>query len=101
MSARRLTLASILLIITLLIIVFTPVKKETSNKIIVAATIPPEKEFIEKIAGDKVQVIVMVPKGADPHTYEPNPETLEKLKNAKVYFEIGSGIEFEKNGWRI
>jgi len=71
---------------------------ETSpkEKIIVATSIMPQKEFIEAVGGDKVKVIVMVPPGADPHTYEPQPSQLRELSKAKIYFQIGSGIEFEK-----
>lgn len=71
---------------------------ETSEKIIVAATILPEKNFIEKVGKDKVDVIVMVPPNSDPHTYEPTPKQIENLSNAKIYFMVGSGIEFE-NAW--
>jgi len=66
------------------------------EKIVVAASIMPQKEFIESVGGDKVKVIVMVPPGADPHTYEPQPSQLEELSKAKIYFQLGSGIEFEK-----
>jgi len=73
---------------------------ETKNltaqeKIIVGVTILPQAEFVEKIGGDKVKVIVMVPPGASPHTYEPTPNQMIDLSNAKMYAEIGSGIEFE------
>jgi zinc transport system substrate-binding protein len=67
----------------------------SDDKIVVAASILPQKEFIEKVGGNRVQVIIMVPPGADPHTYEPEPSKLTELSRAKIYFEVGSGIEFE------
>ncbi|BAW31147.1 MAG TPA: zinc ABC transporter substrate-binding protein [Methanothermobacter sp.] len=86
--------------ITILICAFYITSKggETGpeEKIIVAASIMPQKEFIEAVGGDKVKVIVMVPPGADPHTYEPQPSQLRELSKAKIYFQVGSGIEFEK-----
>jgi zinc transport system substrate-binding protein len=39
----------------------------------------------------------MVPPNADPHTYEPLPGQLKQISNAKMYFEIGSPLEFETN----
>ena len=41
------------------------------NKICVVVTILPEADFVRHVGGDRVKVIVMVPPGASPHTYEP------------------------------
>ncbi|OQX22457.1 MAG: hypothetical protein BWK75_00690 [Candidatus Altiarchaeales archaeon A3] len=69
-----------------------------SEKITIAVSIPPQAEFVKKIVGDKVNVIVMVPPGASPHTYELTPNQMIDLSNAKMYAKVGSGIEFEL-GW--
>lgn len=50
---------------------------------------------MEKVGGDKVKVTTMVPAGADAHTYEPLPEQLKEISNAKMYVQVGSGLEFE------
>ncbi|MFA5014620.1 MAG: zinc ABC transporter substrate-binding protein [Actinomycetota bacterium] len=70
------------------------------DKIRVIVSIPPQAEFVEKIGVDKVIVTVMVPPGANPHTYEPSPAQLEEVSKARIYARIGSagigsGIEFE------
>jgi len=67
----------------------------TQEKIIIGVTILPQAEFVEKIGGDKVKVIVMVPPGASPHTYEPTPNQMIDLSNAKMYAAVGSGVDFE------
>ena len=72
--------------------------KVEDNKTIVAVTITTEADFVKKVGGDKVDVVVMVPPGADPHTYEPTPRQLQKAGQADMYAEVGSGIEFEI-GW--
>jgi zinc transport system substrate-binding protein len=61
----------------------------------VVVTILPQAEFVEKIGGDLVQVTVMVPPGASPHTYEPTPSQLMSVSKAQLYCEVGSGVEFE------
>ena len=71
-----------------------------NDKIRVIVSIPPQAEFVEKIGGDKVVVTVMVPPGANPHTYEPTPVQLEEVSKAQIYARVGSagpgsGIEFE------
>ncbi len=68
---------------------------DNNQKIIVAVTIAPQKEFVEAIGGDRVEALLMVPPGASPHTYEPTPGQLSKLEKAKVYAKVGSGVEFE------
>jgi len=63
----------------------------------IACTIPPQEEFIRAIAGDEpVTVLVMVPQGASPHTFEPTPSQIAQLESADLYIALGSGIEFEE-----
>jgi len=69
--------------------------QEETGKIVVAVTILPQAEFVEKIGGEKVQVTVMIPPGASPHTYEPTPRQLIEVSKAKIYFQVGSGVDFE------
>lgn len=71
--------------------------KDNNDKIVVAASLMPQKEFIEAVGKERVQVVIMVPEGADPHTYEIKPHTMEEVSKAELYFQIGSGIEFEMN----
>lgn len=37
----------------------------------------------------------MVPLGASPHTYEPTPRQLMEVSRAEIYFQVGSGVDFE------
>lgn len=60
----------------------------------VTVSILPQKYFIEKIAGDKVEVNVMVQPGASPATYEPKTSQMKKLSQSIAYFSIG--VPFEK-----
>ena len=55
------------------------VHAQVPNPIDVAVTIVPLKDFVEAIGQDKVQVLVMIPPSANPHTYEPSPQQLKKL----------------------
>jgi prolipoprotein diacylglyceryl transferase len=68
---------------------------EASTKLGVVVTILPQAEFVENIGGDKVDVTVMVPSGASPHTYEPTPSQMAALSEAQLYAKVGSGVEFE------
>ena len=55
---------------------------------------PFDQFTIEQIAGDLVEVNVMIPPGASPATYEPTVLQLQNLKNSLAYMRIGH-IGFE------
>ncbi|MFW5713169.1 MAG: metal ABC transporter solute-binding protein, Zn/Mn family [Brevefilum sp.] len=61
----------------------------------VTVSIPPQAYFVEQIAGDAVQINVMVGSGDEPHTYEPTPEQMRLLSNSQVFYSIG--VEYEQN----
>jgi zinc transport system substrate-binding protein len=68
---------------------------ETDSRLGAAVTILPQAGFVKAVGGDMVDVTVMVPPGADPHTYELAPSQMTKLAHAELYFKVGSGVEFE------
>jgi zinc transport system substrate-binding protein len=70
-------------------------QKAEAERMAVAVSIMPQADFVEAVGGDKVEVVVMVPPGADPHTYEINPDQMVKLSQAKMYAKVGSPLEFE------
>jgi zinc transport system substrate-binding protein len=68
---------------------------DQGNKII-TVSIAPFKYFVEEIAGNDFIVNIMVPAGADPHTYEPFPEQINKLRKSAGYISNGY-LGFEMN----
>jgi zinc transport system substrate-binding protein len=44
------------------------------------------------VGGDRVAVTVLVPPGADPHTYEPNAGQMVSLSESRIYFRLGEGL---------
>lgn len=82
-----------------LLLYFASEKGEEENKIGVIVSILPQVEFVEKVGGERVKITVMVPPMASPHTYEPKASQLAEVSKAKIYFKVGSGIEFEKVWW--
>ncbi len=61
----------------------------------VAVSILPQKFFVEKIAADKVEVMVTIPPGASPASYNVKPSQLQKLKSVAIYFS--TGVPFERH----
>ncbi|MFP4193879.1 MAG: metal ABC transporter solute-binding protein, Zn/Mn family [Desulfosalsimonas sp.] len=68
--------------------------KNNGNQPEIFVSIPPQKYFVEKIAGDRVNVRVMVPPGSHPATYEPAPSQMKAVSKCDLYFAIG--VPFEK-----
>lgn len=60
----------------------------------VAVGVPPVKYFAQRIGGNLVQATVLVPAGADAHTYEPKPSQMRAVAGAALYLSVG--LEFEE-----
>ena len=86
---------ALLLIIICLTSCNTGKSKQNNEKPVIAVTIEPQRYFTEAIAGDKFDVISIVPKGSSPETYDPTPQQLVSLGDSKAYFRIGY-IGFEQ-----
>jgi zinc transport system substrate-binding protein len=63
---------------------------------VITVSIAPFRYFVEAIAGDDFKVNIMVPAGADPHTYEPFPEQIFQLRRSVAYISNGY-LGFEMN----
>lgn len=59
----------------------------------VIVSVAPYKFFVNKIAGETVDVYLMVPAGASSHTYEPTPRQMMQASQADLWFSIGESFE--------
>lgn len=85
------------LILFLIVIAFGCNSKPSADKMVISVTILPQKYFVEKIAGDLVQVHVLVPPGASPELYSLMPSQMRELSKSAAWLRIGK-IGFEE-GW--
>lgn len=69
---------------------------DSADVLQVTVSIPPQKYFVERVGGERVEVNVMLPPGASPATYEPTPQQLRRLDEADAYARIH--VPFE-NAW--
>ncbi|MCC4767942.1 MAG: zinc ABC transporter substrate-binding protein [Methanosarcina vacuolata] len=68
----------------------------SNEPVTVAVSVLPQAEFVEKVGGDKVKTVVIIPPGADPHTYEPSPKEIENISKASMYVTVGIDMPFEE-----
>ncbi len=64
------------------------------DKVTVVTTLPLFADFVQQIGGDRVDVIALLPSGADPHTWEPAPRDVEKVTRAEIAF--ANGLDLDK-----
>lgn len=75
------------------ILLISPLNSSAADRLSVFVTIAPQRYFVQKLGKDLVDVHVMVPPGADPHTFEPKPHQMIAMASAKLYFAIGTDFE--------
>lgn len=87
----RLILAAFLLLCPLLAGPAATARAEAPLPVVVS--IAPQKYMLERIAGNRVAVTVLVRPGADPHSYEPTPAQMRACAGARAWFTIGVPFE--------
>lgn len=50
-------------------------------------------EFARQVAGDRAEVVSLVPAGVEPHDWEPTPQDIVLAQGARVIVVNGSGLE--------
>ena len=66
-------------------------------KLSVAVTLAPYAKIVQEIAGENADVVTLVPPNANPHLFEPKPNTLCAFSKASLYLSDGSGLD---KAWR-
>ncbi|MBN1995860.1 MAG: zinc ABC transporter substrate-binding protein [Anaerolineae bacterium] len=70
-----------------------PVDLADGEKLKVIATTSIVADVVKKIGGDKIDLTILLPIGADPHTFNPAPADLAAVADAHVVFANGMGLE--------
>ena len=65
------------------------------TKPLVVATIYPLWEFARQVAGDRAEVVSLVPAGVEPHDWEPAPRDVSQVRRAAVFVHTGTNLD----GW--
>ena len=62
---------------------------EKPEKPVLAVSIEPQKKILEAIAGPGFDVVVLLPPGSDPESFEPTMSQRRSLSDAEAYFPVG------------
>jgi len=66
---------------------------EDSGQVKVTATLGLFRDLVQQVGGDRVQVSVLIPDGADAHTFEAPPSQIAKLSQANLVVMNGLHLE--------
>ncbi len=88
-KASILGFAAGMLLLVLLATNGVPFLAGAQAKPMVAVTIAPQAAFVREVAGNLVNVVTMMPPGANHETYSPPPQDMEKLSAAALYLAMG------------
>lgn len=61
----------------------------TPERPVVLVSVPPQAWFVQALAADLVDVVVLVPPGASPAHHEPGVDTMRALTVASLWFKVG------------
>lgn len=63
--------------------------KGRDGKPVVFVTLAPQRYFVERIAGERFDIRVLVGPGSSEHQYDPTPQQMVVLAEASAYFRLG------------
>ncbi|MDR2731570.1 MAG: metal ABC transporter substrate-binding protein [Treponema sp.] len=71
------------------------VMRNANGKINITVSIFPPFDFVRQIAGDKVNLSMLLPPGAESHSFEPSPRDIITVQNSDIFIYVGG----ESNVW--
>jgi len=70
-----------------------PAQPGPGKRLKVIATTSIVGDVVRQVAGDHIDLDVLLPLGADPHGFEPSPRDIAKIADADLVFANGAGLE--------
>lgn len=65
----------------------------TNSKVLVVATFSILQDMAIEIGGERVEVVSLIARKADAHTFEPSPKTVKQVSDARLLISNGLGFE--------
>jgi ABC-type Zn uptake system ZnuABC Zn-binding protein ZnuA len=90
---KKVTLLLVLLLASLISSCTGGTPAPVGGKLKVMATTSIVGDVVKQVAGDAVDVTILMPVGTDPHDYQPRPQDATSIVSAQVIFSSGAGLE--------
>lgn len=92
-SSLFILLAAIVLFSGALFFVRPRAEEASSDKPVVSATIFPLYDIVREVAGEDLDVVLILPAGAEPHSFDPTPTVVRSIQRSSVVYAIGHGFD--------
>ena len=83
-------LSSLIILVAIFIFAFSSITY--AGEIQVYTSVFPVYDLAEKIAGDDIDISLVVPAGAEIHSYEPSPRQIARLEEGDLFLYIGENL---------
>lgn len=70
-----------------------PLSAHDAGNAPVAVSLQPQAWLVDSISQGRAAVTVALPRGGDPHTFEPTPRLVRDLSRSAIYISCGMGFE--------
>lgn len=84
---------SLLLLLCLIPLSGCKSNDKSTDKIQIIATLFPQYDFARQIGGDKVEVTLLLPAGAESHSYDPTPSDMLTISKSDLFIYTGDNME--------
>jgi manganese/iron transport system substrate-binding protein len=71
----------------------SPAPLGEGERLRVVATTSIVADVVQNIGGDLIDLTMLIPRGTDPHAFEPTPQDVAAVADAQVVFANGAGLE--------
>ncbi|MCS7464962.1 metal ABC transporter substrate-binding protein [Paenibacillus doosanensis] len=71
----------------------TSSKPAAATKLKIVTSFYPLYEFSRQVAGDKADVVNLIPGGVEPHDWEPTAQDMKQIQDAGIFVYNGAGME--------
>jgi len=69
------------------------VSDDTNDTLSVVTTIFPQYDFVREIAGDNVELMMLLSPGSESHSYEPTPQDIITIQECDIFIYVGGESE--------
>jgi zinc transport system substrate-binding protein len=90
---KKIFLFFLVLFIILVIFGFQAQNLDASKRIRIVTSVFPLLEFAEAVSGERGEVSLLLPPGAEIHTWQPRPSDIIRLSSADLFIYIGEDLE--------
>ncbi len=85
--------SSLVIVFAAILLVLQAPRLDSSPKIKIITSVFPLMEFTQAVCGERGEVYLLVPPGAEIHTWQPRPSDIVRLSSADLFIFIGASME--------